>query len=65
MKEICRFWISLKVIGLAVLDMNQSDWETGSGYHNQSDWTVLDIHESDWSVLDITESDWASGSEYP
>ena len=22
----------MKVIGLAVLDMNESDWETGSGY---------------------------------
>ena len=42
----------MKVIGLAVLDINESDW------------TVLDINESDWSVLDINESDWASGSEY-
>ena len=42
----------MKVIGKAVLDINESDW------------TVLDINESDWSVLDINESDWASGSEY-
>ena len=42
----------MKVIGPALLDINESDW------------TVLDINESDWSVLDINESDWASGSEY-
>ena len=43
----------MKVIGQAVLDINESDW------------TVLDINESDWSsVLDINESDWASGSGY-
>ena len=42
----------MKVIGKAVLDINESDW------------TVLDINESDWSVLDKNESDWASGSEY-
>ena len=47
----------MKVIGQAVLDINESDWQT-----------VLDINESDWagykSVLDINESDWASGSGY-
>ena len=42
----------MKVIGKAVLDINESDW------------TVLDINESDLSVLDIIESDWASGSGY-
>ena len=41
----------MKVIGLAVLDINESDW-------------VLDINERDLSVLDINESDWASGSGY-
>ena len=41
----------MKVIGQAVLDINESDW-------------TLDINESDWAVLDINESDWASGSGY-
>ena len=42
----------MKVIGQAVLDINESDWK------------VLDINEREWSVLDINESDWASGSGY-
>ena len=42
----------MKVIGQAVLDINESDW------------TVLGINERDWSVLDINESDCASGSGY-
>ena len=44
----------MKVIGQTVLDINESDWASGSGYEN----------ESDWAVLDINESDWASGSGY-
>ena len=38
----------MKVIGQAVLDINESDWGSGSGY----------------KVKDINESDWASGSGY-
>ena len=41
----------MKVIGQAVLDINECDW------------TVLDINESDWSVMEY-ESDCASGSGY-
>ena len=40
----------MKVIGQAVLDINESDF--------------LDINARDLSVLDINESDWASGSGY-
>ena len=32
----------MKVIGQAVLDINESDWAS-------SDWSVLDINESDWA----------------
>ena len=32
MKVIGRFWISMKVIGQAVQDINESDWASGSGY---------------------------------
>ena len=39
----------MKVIGQAVLDINESDWASGSGKYKGSD---------------INESDWASGSGY-
>ena len=41
----------MKVIGQAVLDTNESDWASGSGYQMKA-------------VLDVNESDGASGSGY-
>ena len=45
----------MKVIGQAVLDINESDWASGSGY---------EMKVIGQAVLDINESDWASGSGY-
>ena len=45
----------MKVIGQALLDINESDWESGCGY---------EMKVIGQKVLDINESDWASGSEY-
>ena len=41
----------MQVIGQAVLDLNESDWGSGSG------WKVI------WQAV-MKESDWASGSRY-
>ena len=54
----------MKVIGQAVLDINESDWAiTVHGYKCTSHFSGSGYKESDWqTVLDINESDWASGS---